>query len=206
MNRRLAVALLAGASGAVAIANPLFALPPGTEDYNRNGDTVTVPCQTAAGTDSLLGNYIEFAAPPALWPPNHKYYEDIVITAVDGGDDPDDNFVLTTTGTHNQYEGDVEQNGTGNTGDDVRPEDGLFNSEDDEDGDGNVEFIAEQESDGGEASEAWWARAERSGHKSTIDTAGRQYNFTASTSIDGEDCSATFSVIVPHDMRASNRD
>ena len=197
MHRRLALLAL-GTAGAVALAGPLTARPKGTEAYNKNGTAVTIACDN--GEDSIT-----YAAPPALWPPNHKYYEGIIVTA--NGSEPDDQIVLMTTGTHNQYEGDTEQNGTGNTGDDVRPADGAFNSEDDEDQDGNVEFIAEEQGTG-TASEAWWARAERSGHKSDIDTQGRQYDFSYNATFDGEPCyqeSKTFSVIVPHDMRKSNR-
>lgn len=201
MNRRLTLMLAAGAAGAVAIAGPLGALPKGTDEFNKNAD----PVQVACAEDSE--NYIEYAAPAALWPPNHKYYEGILITAVDGGDDAKEDFVLTTTGTHNQYEGDTEQNGTGNTGDDVRPATGTFNSEDDEDTDGNVEFITmEQAGTDGSATEEWWARAERSGHKSDALQEGREYFFTARATIDGEDCTADFKVVVPHDMRKANRD
>jgi hypothetical protein len=203
LNRRVGVIAAAGALGAIAIANPLLALPKGTEDYNKNGATVTTPCDNPAL--SALNDSISYAAPPALWPPNHKYYEDIVVTA---NGQQADQIVLTTTGTYNQYEGDVEQNGSGNTGDDVRPADGVFNSEDDEDQDGNVEFIATQNGTGS-AAETWWARAERSGHKSTIDTQGREYTFTYQATFNGVQCYTggpkTFTVIVPHDMRTSNR-
>ena len=196
MNRRLAVALLAGASGAVAIANPLFALPPGTEDYNKNG-TANVPCDNT--DDSIV-----VEAPPALWPPNHKYYKDIVVTAV--GSDGDEEIVLTTTGTHNQYEGDVEQNGTGNTGDDVRPEEGYVNEAEGEEG---YAEVAAEETGTGTAAETWWARAERSGHKSELESQGRQYDFTFNATFDNVPCFAepmAFDVVVPHDMRTSNRD
>ena len=197
MNRRLGL-LAVGALGAVAVAAPLTALPPGTEGYNKNAAVVEDLCDNEE-------DKITYAAPPALWPPNHKYYEGIDITAV--ANDTGDAIVLTTTGTHNQYEGDSEINGTGNTGDDVRPADGTFNSEDDEDTDGNVEFIAVQNGTG-TASEEWWARAERSGHKSDLDHMGREYTFSYNATFDGEACwetAHTFTVVVPHDMRKSNR-
>jgi hypothetical protein len=187
--------LAAGTAGALAIAGPLHALPKGTEDYNHNGAPVTFACDN--GDDSIT-----YAAPPALWPPNHKYYKDIVVTANgDAGDSVD----LMTTGTHNQYEGDVEQNGTGNTGDDVRPADGVFNKSQGEDG--NAEFVADQKGTGS-AAETWWARAERSGHKSAADAQGRVYTFSYNATFNGVACYSsprTFEVVVPHDMRIANR-
>jgi hypothetical protein len=197
VNRRFGVMLAVGTAGAFAIAGPLGALPKGTEDYNKNGAPVTIACDN--GDDSIT-----YAAPPALWPPNHKYYEGILVTA---NGDPNDDIVLTTTGTHNQYEGDTEQNGTGHTGDDVRPADGAFNSSDDEDQDGNVEFVAEEQGTG-TAAEEWWARAERSGHKSTADAQGRVYTFSYNATFNGVTCystAKTFEVVVPHDMRKANR-
>jgi hypothetical protein len=187
--------LAAGTAGAFAIAGPLGALPKGTEDYNKNGAPVTIGCDN--GDDSIT-----YAAPPALWPPNHKYYKDIVVTA---NGDSGDTIDLTTTGTHNQYEGDVEQNGTGNTGDDVRPADGVFNSSQGEDG--NAEFVAHQQGTGS-AAETWWARAERSGHKSAADAQGRVYTFSYNATFNGVPCyssAKTFEVVVPHDMRQANR-
>jgi hypothetical protein len=193
VNRRFATLLGAGAVGAFALALPLRALPPGTSSYNKSGDTVI---------DCGNGNTLTFHAPSTLWPPNHKYYTDIFVLAQ--AKNSTDKVDLATDGTHDQYDGDTEANGSGHTADDIAVNDA----------DGNATTTpssttthpAADEMGTGSALTNWEARAERAG---TVQD-GRTYtlNGTATftdSSGNSTSCNGSVTIRVPHDMRPSNR-
>lgn len=193
MNRRLLTVAAAGTAAAFALALPLSALPKGTEHYNTSGDT-KFECKDANDT---VQSTLTFHAPSDLWPPNHKYFDDITVTYTDAeGDD----VTLVSDGTHNNYDEDTgtETNGSGNTADDIRSDDGTATSTPEstatrpivtEDGDGTV-------------TTDWDVRAERSGRIKE----GRTYTLHAKgTSTDGDSCEGSVPMRVPHDMRKSNR-
>ena len=191
MNRRIATIIAAGAAGAFAFALPLTALPKGTEHYNKSGDTV-IKC----GDDTLT-----LHAPSDLWPPNHKYYEDITVTY----EDSDGGMVtLTSDGTHDGYDGDTgtETNGSGNTADDITSDDAEATITKGEGEDGRPNVVATEGDNDGSVTTDWDARAERSGRIKE----GRTYTLTASgSSADGDTCEGSVQMRVPHDMRKSNR-
>jgi hypothetical protein len=189
VNRRLATIIAAGAAGAFAIALPLHALPKGVRDtYNKSGDTVV-----ACGDNTLT-----FHAPADLWPPNHKYYDDITVTYTDG-DGGDVN--LTSDGTHDNYDADTgtEANGSGNTADDITSDDA-----DATDGPNSSPTHPVATEDGsGSVTTDWDARAERAG---TIKE-GRTYTLHAigTSKDDGSTCEGEVQMHVPHDMSPKNR-
>ena len=190
--KRFVTALLAAAvAGALFVASPLIAAPKGTENYNKSTPT--------AGSCSDSGDSISIVAPTKLWPPNHKYYEDIHVTVID---DDAQSVTLTTMGTHNQYDGDTETNGSGHTADDIRanPDDtGASRMS----ADGAPEFIAEEIATQTVTTD-WIARAERAGRDET--KAGREYTLSASSrGTNGDTCTHEVKFTVPHDMRASGR-
>ena len=190
MKRTVMALFSAAVAAALLVAGPLGAAPKGTEHYN---DSRTVP-GTCTGDDTMT-----VIAPTKLWPPNHKYYEDIHVIVTDGSGD---SVELLTTGTHNQYDGDTETNGSGHTADDitVNPADKgarITSAED-------AAQVAATESAPGSVTTDWMARAERAGRDET--KSGRLYTLTAdSTSSDRDTCSADVTFTVPHDMRPSNR-
>src|SRR5688572_859857 len=95
----LALGTLAIAMSAVF---PAGALPPGVRDtYNKPTNR-----QYAEGCGSTADNQLYFDGPAKLWPPNHKYYAGGI--KVEATDSDGANIALTSTGTHNQYEGDTE--------------------------------------------------------------------------------------------------
>lgn len=135
---------------------------------------------------------ITYNGPDKMWPPNHKYVNTTVVaTSDDGGE-----VTLTSTVTNSQYDGSAEQNGAGHTFDDVRidPRDGSAVQT----GQGNVTATSEGE---GSVTHDVSLRSERAGSISE----GRTYTLQENATIDGNACSATFTVTVPHDMRPSNR-
>ena len=194
MKRFITALLAAAVAGALFVASPLVAAPKGTS-YNKSADHIT-----ACGESGSINIF----APDKMWPPNHKYVEDLAITATDANGGQVD---LMTTGTHNQYvDGDnglEEQNGAGNTADDITSDDAeatIVESNDENSGFPNV--VATEGSPDGEVVTDWKARAERSGR----DQAGRVYTLTADAKFsDGQTCSASLTMTVPHDMRPSNR-
>ncbi len=103
---------------------------------------------------------------------------------------------MTSTVTNSQYDGSAEQNGAGHTLDDVRidPGDGSGVKT----GQGNVTATS---SGKGSVTHGISLRSERAGSISD----GRTYTLQENATIDGNSCSATFTVTVPHDMRPSNR-
>jgi len=139
-------------------------------------------------------------APEKLWPPNHKYYTGISVTAEDG--DEEATVTLETTGTHNQPDGDTGGNGSGNTADDITTdgEDPTIVTSDD-----GQTVVAEEDSDNGTVTTNWKARAERAG---TLKP-GRTYTLSAiATFTDGDssaDCTHSVTFTVPHDMRPEYR-
>ena len=184
---RIATILAAGVTGALAFALPLTALPKGTEHYNKSGDTV-VQCN---------GSKLVFHAPSDLWPPNHKYYDDITVTYVDA---EGDSVTLTSDGTHNGYDGDTgaETNGSGNTADDITSDDAQATAGPGSTATHPVAF----ETGEGTVTTDWDARAERSGRIKE----GRDYTLHAiGQSEDGDRCEGSVVMHVPHDMRKSNR-
>lgn len=191
MKRFVSAVLAAAVGGALFVASPLIAAPRGTENYNKSEPT--------AGTCSDSGDSISIVAPTKLWPPNHKYYEDIHVTVVD---DDAQTVSVTTTGTHNQYDGDTEMNGSGHTADDIRvnPDDtGASRTS----AEGAPEFVA-TESSTQTVTTDWVARAERAGRDPEND--GRVYTLSAeSRGTNGDTCSHEVTFTVPHDMRPTNR-
>ena len=188
MNRRLVTILAAGAAGAFAIALPLNALPKGVRDtYNTSNDTVF---------DCGSGNKLTFHAPSDLWPPNHKYYTDITVTATDA---QGQTIELESDGTHNGYDGDTgtEANGSGNTADDIRSDDADAVSTDES----TAQRPVVAESGTGTVVTDWDARAERAG---TIKE-GRDYTLHAVGTFSDGSCEGSVIMHVPHDMRRSNR-
>ena len=188
MNRRLVTILAAGAAGAFALTLPLSALPKGVRDTYNTSNTTVIDCGN--------GNTMTFVAPSALWPPNHKYYENITVTYTDA---EGDEVNLVTTGTHDQYDGvtGAEANGSGNTADDITSDDETATVDK---SDPN-QPVATEPGDGTVTTD-WDARAERAG---TIKTA-RTYTLTGDgTSSDGDTCKGEVTMRVPHDMSPKNR-
>lgn len=190
MKRILALLFAAAVAGALLVAGPLGAAPKGTEHYNTS-KSVAGTCE---GDDTMT-----VIAPEKLWPPNHKYFEDIHVVVTDASGDRVD---LVTTGTHNQYDGDTETNGAGHTADDmtVNPADegARITSA------GGTSQVVAEEGAARTVTTDWMARAERAGRDET--KSGRVYTLTAdSRSSDGDVCSADVTFTVPHDMRPSNR-
>src|SRR3954468_8623489 len=185
--RRMKVALAAVTVGALALGAPLAAMPKGTDEFNNNSHASATGC----GNNNSLDVYY----PAKLWPPNHKYYEDIHVIATDGDNN---NADLRTTGTHDQYQGDVEQNGAGHTADDIRVAEGENGQAD---GSSTATTPAWDEMGTGSVDTNWWARAERSGQ----DTTGRTYTLTGNATFSDGSCSISVNIVVPHDMRPSNR-
>jgi hypothetical protein len=187
MKKMLTALLAAAVAGALFIAAPLTAAPKGTENFNKSFATQAQDCGD--------GNELLIWAPAKLWPPNHKYYEDIHGLATSQSDGQ---IVLTTIGTHNQYVDGAEMNGSGNTTNDLTVTDdqaGVTPSDDDTQ-------ITAVESSSGQVQTDWAARAERSGR----DLDGRAYSLYANAEFpDGGSCEVDVEFIVPHDMRPSNR-
>jgi len=183
---------LAFSLAVAGIVSPAGAKPGGNGAEHRSryptDATHTVSCQDSQ--DRPAGT-ITYVGPNKLWPPNHKY-NTATVTATD--EDADDMVSLTTTGTHDQY--DEEGNeivGAGNTDQDIEP-------------------AAQTEVSGtGSASQAFRIRSERSGTR----VEGRTYTITADAMFSDSDgdgssdemtpCHAEFTIVVPHDMRPSNR-
>jgi hypothetical protein len=188
MKKMLTALLAAAVAGALFVASPLGAMPKGTEEFNTSKATV-YECD---------GGTLTLNAPEKLWPPNHKYYEDVYVLAE--ADDENDEVSLTTTGTHDQYDADTgaEQNGSGNTADDITVDDeGAELTPESTD----AQPVALEEGTGSVQTD-WLVRSERSGRDKT----GRTYALDGTATFgDGEPCSGGVEMLVPHDMRPSNR-
>jgi hypothetical protein len=191
LNRRYGL-IAVGVAGALAVAAPLSAAPPGT-DYN-NPHSHTKDCGT--------GLSVTYAGPDSMWPPNHKYhkYQPFSVTGTDELGTP---VSLTTTGTHNQYDGDTEDteaNGSGHTADDITVTDKDASVTTD---DNDAQPAATESGDSGTVTTDWAARSERSGRLSdgrTYTVTGRVKDVTGARS-----CMETWTITVPHDQRPANR-
>ena len=188
MNRRFGL-IAAGAAGALALAAPIAAAPPGT-DYN-NPHEQPVECDN--------GLSVVYEGPSSMWPPNHKYQA----FSVTGTDELGTKVTLTTTGTHDQYDGDTEDtenNGSGHTADDitVTDDDASVTTEEND-----AQPAASESSDSGTVTTDWAARSERSGRLKE----GRSYTVTGTvTDATGvRECMGSWTIVVPHDQRPANR-
>ena len=194
MKRFITALLAAAVAGALFVASPLIAMPKGTEEFNKSQTTFDDTC------DENAENKLSITAPEKLWPPNHKYFEDVFVTA-QGADG--EAITLTTTGYHDQYlEGEEEMNGAGNTDADIAvdDEDSKYVQSTDGDGDGSPQVLAVEPGEGTVVTD-WAVRAERAGRE--LD--GRLYTLEATAQFEGESCSMSVDMLVPHDMRKSNR-
>ena len=121
------------------------------------------------------GDTISLAGPTLLWPPNHKLVP--IGLSMDDAQGGDSTFGTVTT--HDETLDGTEMNGSGNTAEDA----------------------VEVEAATGDPAEAEIKiRAERSGQGN-----GRVYTIEVSGTAGTDACSTTFEVLVPHDMRPSNR-
>lgn len=198
MKKTLTALLVAAVAGALFVAGPIGAAPDHKNKYGQATDT--------PGTcDGGSGNTMTLHAPAKLWPPNHKYFEDIYVLADGGAADGTETVTLTTRGVHDQYDADtgVEQNGAGNTMDDITvdDEDAEFVQENDDSSDPQVMAVESNVNDDPASDTVrtdWAARAERSGRDQT----GRVYTLTADAEFeDGGTCTGSVTITVPHDMR-----
>lgn len=122
------------------------------------------------------GDTINLNGPTLLWPPNHKMV-DITITMDDSGGSTSE---FVTTSSHDEIAEDgTEMNGSGNTAEDSADAD-----------------VAAADPAVGTVS----IRAERSGQGD-----GREYTITVDGMAGDDECSHDFTILVPHDMRPSNR-
>ena len=188
MNRRYGL-IAVGVAGALAVAAPLAAAPPGT-DYN-NPHSRTTECDN--------GLSVTYAGPNSMWPPNHKYQP----FSVTGTDELGTPVNLMTTGTHDQYDGDTEDteaNGSGHTADDITVTDSDAEVTS---ADGDAQPAASESGDNGTVTTDWAARSERSGRLKD----GRTYTVTGTvTDVTGaRQCSGSWTIAVPHDQRPANR-
>lgn len=120
---------------------------------------------------------VTLAGDTLLWPPNHKMVEQqITMTDADGGE-----VAFGTTSSHDEVVDGEEMNGSGNTAEDSAD--------------------IETASGTGSATGTLETRAERSGQGD-----GREYTVDVIGSAGGDDCVAQFTILVPHDMRPSNRE
>lgn len=188
MNRRYGLIAL-GVVGALAVAAPIAAAPPGT-DYNN-------PHEQSTECDN--GMTVAYNGPNSIWPPNHKY-QPFSVTGTDellGGP-----VTLATTGTHDQYDGDTEDtenNGSGHTADDITVTDSDAEVTS---ADNDAQPAATESGDEGTVTTDWAARSERSGRFKE----GRTYTVTGTvTDASGlRECTATWTIAVPHDQRKAS--
>lgn len=176
--------ILAAGAATVATAASLAFVAPVVAGGKGAAVGQKYPSSQSTTHDCDNGRSITFAGPDVLWPPNHKYFEAVITAHGDG----DDNVTLTSAGTHDEYADPAahtgEQNGSGNTADDVSP----FVATEDTDSSANVASVKQS------------IRSERSGNGD-----GRVYTFDVVATFDGAECRTTFTSRVPHDMRPSNR-
>ncbi len=170
--------ILLSAVAAFAIAAPAAA-GPGNSPHPKPGsqsDLVTVDCNTT----SEPADTITLDGPTLLWPPNHKLV-DISIVMTDGDDGENAPVEFVTTSSHDEIAEDgTEMNGSGNT---------------------DVDTVdADASGDMGQAEGTVQVRAERSGRGD-----GREYFVTVDGMAGDDECTADFTILVPHDMRPSNR-
>jgi hypothetical protein len=174
VNRRAAALVAASAVGALAFATPGLA---GSEYKNKYPD---VTQSVACGDD---GDVVTYAGPLKMWPPNHKL-QLTTVTATEGEDgDPLDEVTL-------ELVPDVLDAAGGDGGPNHDPDFAYA------EGDATPGMA----SGTGSAAEDLFLRAERSGKGE-----GRVYTITFNATFDNglptEDCTGSFTVEVPHDMR-----
>ena len=198
--KRFVTALLAAAvAGALFVASPLIAAPKST-NHNNSDETLAEGCGD--------GNELAIVAPEKLWPPNHKYFEDVHARATGS---EGENITLETRGVHDQYDADgIEQNGSGNTADDITVDDEDSEWVQDSDPESSDPQVVAIETGTSEVITNWAVRAERSGRDQT----GRTYTLHALATFAGTgtgtgpgsgSCELTVEMLVPHDMRPSRR-
>lgn len=149
---------------------------PRTTDQNQ-----TVECDNGDVT---------FEGPEQMWPPNHKLFP-ASLTFLPGEDGNPYAYMAETA--HNQVEGDMELNGSGNT-----PWETDFAFVDEDGSTRNM--IAGM--DEGDQTFPMQVRAERSGR----DKDGRTYTLSGTVTFgeNGEPCDFVFSVHVPHNQGKGN--
>lgn len=198
MKRFLTALLAAAVTGALFVASPLIAAPKDT-NFNNSEETVAQGCGD--------GNELAIVAPEKLWPPNHKYFEDVYARAT-GSDG--EQITLETRGVHDQYDADgVEENGSGNTADDITVDDEDSEWVQDSDPNSSDPQVIAIETGTREVITNWAVRSERSGR----DQAGRTYTLQALATFAGDtttgtgsgSCELTVQMVVPHDMRPTRR-
>ena len=155
---------------------------------SQDASTLTFDCEHTENNNVLI-----FNGDLQMWPPNHKY-QDLSVTAAGGGDDS--SITLDTFVTHDEYVADYvpsdddsedeqtsnEEQGAGHTANDASPFARMGSS-----------------TDGSDVTNGHQVRSERSGRGD-----GRTYTISAMATFDGEDCSTSWTVEVPHDMRSHN--
>jgi len=163
----------------------------GSNAQSNSVKTITHDCTDDRGsgggmqTDDLNSDHdtIAFSGPTVLWPPNHKY-RTVTITAtdVDGLVDPGDGVTLNTTATSDQPDVGLGSGGPKHAND-ATP--------------------ATQTTMGTEVvTQTVQLRGERAGKLKS----GRTYTLTTTAMFDNpgsanmDQCHATFTVTVPHDM------
>ena len=171
----LMLGVLAWAVAGSAVADPPGDGEPGGNHYPSQSDP----------RDCGDGDEIVFDGATVLWPPNHKYRSSTVVA---NGSDATEMVTLSTTVTSDEA---PDALGSGNTGDDT----------------GSTENPPAQMSSGtGSAGpNTHTMRAERSGiplNPGEPDS-GRTYTIEAVATFDNgtKECTETFEVNVPHDMR-----
>jgi len=163
---------------ALFVACGLVAVAPATSGPTDAKNSYPKQSQTTTCNGDTLTLY----GAKKLWPPNHKY-RTYTVTAHESHPTGILGYTLKTTATSNQ------------------PDDAL--------GDGHTVMDANPpaaEAPGSstvDAQTTHMLRAERSG----TDQAGRTYTITADADFDGgaNSCHASWDIVVPHDMRPSNR-
>ena len=204
MKKAYFLASLLVVAGVMMFVLPISAMPPGTDGFNTN-KSVSVPCVQPEGVnEGETAGTIAYNGPTLLWPPNHKMYGDspdeaISITASD--EDSGDNVEnMSSTASHDQMLPDgSELNGSGPPNDVAGP-------------DVTPAVNGPTSGTGSATLSGYQVKAERSGRDKTGRTYGITVNvdFTDSDNDDSSDdrtsCQVTFSICVPHDMRASYRE
>lgn len=176
MKAQLGIALAAAGVAGFAFVGPVTA----GSDYKNKYDDVTTS-RDCGDSDTVV-----YTGPEKMWPPNHKL-QNVSVVATDGGaDGASDETNLTIAPNVTDVAG---GDGGPKHDPDYTPGDLVAS------GDPSAEV-------------AFWLRAERSGKGD-----GRTYTINWTATFDGgsKTCSSTddgqspFVIVVPHDMRPSNR-
>lgn len=176
LKAKLGLALAVAGTAGFAFVGPVIA----GSDYNNKYDNVVTE------RDCGDGDVVEYTGPEKMWPPNHKL-QNVSVVATDGGaDNGSDATNLTVSPNVTDVSG---GDGGPNHDPDYTPGDLVASG----DPSATIDF---------------WLRAERSGKGD-----GRTYTINWAATFDGgaKSCSSSdagqspFVVVVPHDMRPSNR-